>query len=244
MPKQPPSIPNRNLLKERLVTKEGLQFLPQRGSLSRCVLRYRDFINAYHSNNNSSSNEGGQEQDNTSSSALVLQNAQNELITELKLHDLEMRKVSLTSKAILTELQHYESLSKETSESIDQIRNDINQLKEKLIFEQKVRKHREEYEELAKQANRRPAVSVTKRKLDNVNKDIEDLLVKKQRNDEMITLKRKQFQSLMQNIFDLKNSLDEDEVRKDIIENCRKEADPSTDEGDVTKDESYDVKET
>lgn len=217
MPKQPPTTPNPDLLKERLITKETIQIVPQRGTLSKCAIRFRDYLQAYHAlvsinTSDSTTQELEQIQQN-------LKNAQSELTTELKLHDLEMRKVSLASQSTITELQHYETLHTDTNENIIQIRKDIDVLKEKLTHEQKVRKHREEYEDLAKMASKRPSVYITKRKLEQVYEDIEELEAKKKRTSSMIDMKRKQFHGLMQNIFDLKNSLEEDDVRKDIEKN-------------------------
>ncbi len=242
MPKQPPTTPNPDLLKERLITKEGLALIPQRGTLSKCAIRFRDYLQAYHALV-SSSTAAIDTSDSTTQELEQLQqnlkNAQSDLITELKLHDLEMRKVSLASQSTITELQHYENLYTDTNENIIQIRKDIDVLKEKLTHEQKVRKHREEYEDLAKMASKRPSVYITKRKLEQVHKDIEEIEVKKKRTSSMIDMKRKQFHGLMQNIFDLKNSLEEDDVRKEIEKNVNQLDDKAKEKGEEDVENLY-----
>lgn len=212
---------DKEMSRERLITKGGNMLVPLRGSLSQCVLRYRAFLQALASVNSlkqklSTTTATNEEKEEIKLKNQHLKNTKNILIRELKLHDLEMRKVFLNSKAGTAELDHYEVVANDTRESITQIRQEIDQFKEKLTFEQKVRKNRVEYEGLAKKAINRSSAYVTKRKLHQVRSDIVDLEMKKHKTVEKVEVRRKQFQGLIQNIFDLKNSLEEDTAKQNI----------------------------
>ena len=176
-------------------------------------------------NDKDNETEKKDEQSDSSSPISRLEHAKIEVINALKLHDLEMRKVALGCKATVSELQYYEVIAKETNESILQIKREIETLREKLNHEKKVRKNREEYEGLAKQASKRSPALVTKRKLKQVHSDIKELEMKRRKTNERIEMRRKQFQGLMQSIFDLKNSLDEDDARKEIERNVKERED-------------------
>lgn len=154
-----------------------------------------------------------------------LEHAKNQVISGLKLHDLEVRKVSLGCKAAVSELQYYEVVANKTNQSILQIKKEIEALRRKLNHEKVVRKNREEYEGLAKQAGKRSPALVTKRKLEQVHSDIKELEIDRRNTNERIEMRRKQFQGLMQNIFDLKNSLDEEDTRENIKRDIKERID-------------------
>lgn len=223
-PNKPISTIDNSVYIERLITKEGQMLVPQRGTLSKCAIRYRDFLyeiqqlllSTAGNNDPTEEVEEKERQIITTTTMDKINKIKKELIAELKLHNLEMAKIALSSKAKRSELQHYDKTSLDTHGSIVKIKREIGALKDKLEYERKVRKNREEYEELAKMASKREAAFVTKRKLERVYSDIQDLEGKEEVADGMIEMRRKQFRGLMQNIFDLKNSLEEDEARKDL----------------------------
>lgn len=238
-----------SILRERLISRESTTISVNRGSLSKCAIRFRDLLRAlaqqqhqqqYQQQGNNAQVDTETDKNNEEADITErIQLARDELILELTLHDVEMRKTALESKATMIELDHYETLSKETSESIEQTRNEIDSLKQKLAHEQKVRTHREEYETLARMANKWTPVFATKRKLEQVSLDIEKLQLKKQKADSQTEMRRKQFQGLMQNIFDLKNSLEEDTARQEIEDNVKSSKQDESGSGNNTDDLLY-----
>ncbi len=235
---------NSDHVNERVVTKQCLAFRPQRGTLAKCTLRFRAFLHAVIQLQHQRQHQQQQKDEQSSSSfssTPKIEQAKNELITELKLYDLEMRKTSLTSKATLTELDYYEHLSKEKQETIQQTKNEIEQLKQKLAHEQKVRKNREEYESIAKEALKKESSYVQKRKLEELSKDIEELQEKRRKAGQQVETRRKQFQGLMQNIFDLKNSLEEESVKEEIESNIQKDRDGKGKINDQNDDQDGDL---
>mmetsp|Transcript_28371 Transcript_28371/g.35093 ORF Transcript_28371/g.35093 Transcript_28371/m.35093 type:complete len:267 (-) Transcript_28371:605-1405(-) len=234
----------------RLITKEGLSLTAVRGSLSKCVLRYRDFIQE------ATSTTSAPTPDDTTPDTTTDTTTPNpdpdpdpnqhqnqttikkDLISQLQLHNIEMRKLAFSTQATTSDLQHYDTLTQETTESINQTRNEIHQLKKILDHEQKVRKNRYEYEALAKMASVRPSSFATKRKLEVVYKEIEEIEVKKKKAEFELDVRRKQFQGLIQNIFDLKNSLEEDSLRSEIEDRVKEDGDGGGSE--LTKDNAND----
>lgn len=195
-------------LKQRLITKEGQNLQSTRGSLSKCAMRMLEFTKA--------TQTAAQFPDNEK-----LKSLGNELIRELKLHDLEMKKMDLGVKAAEAELANYDSIREQTKGSIVKARGEIDDLRAALEHEIKVRKNRQEYEALAKTARNGEPSRVTKRKLVEERTEIDQQQETVQKIQKKLNVKGKQFHLLMQSIADLKRGIDEEEMQGTIEKQAR-----------------------
>jgi len=190
---------NNESFRERLATKEGQNLTATRGSLSKCVLRCRDFTEKiFHLVQNETNCE-------MAFDAVSLERLKDELTSDLKLHDLEMRKSTLSASAAEVELKYYATIAECTKSSISECKLEIKKLKRKLSHELGVRGSREEYESLAKEANSHAPRVITEAKINELNISINKLRKRNSENDAELELREKQFQLLMQSIFDLKS---------------------------------------
>lgn len=200
-------------LRKRILTKEGISLIPERGSLSKCALRFREFaqLSLVAASTNGCNNAIGQV-DHLS----LLKSVKEELAREFQLHDLGMKKLALGAKAAESELDYYASLADGTQSSIAECKEEINTLKKTLLHEKQVLMNREEYETLAKMAASQPSSRLTKQQLEKVRGEIEEIRRKEHKAEKELGMKEKQFQLLMQSIYDLKSSLEEDTLREKL----------------------------
>jgi uncharacterized small protein (DUF1192 family) len=145
-----------------------------------------------------------------------LKSASNQLTREIKLHDLEMKKMALGAQAAQAELSYYDSIGEKTQNSIANVREEIEKLRADLAQETKVRKNREEYEALAKMASDREPSRDTKRKLEVIHSEMEKIRNDTDKRQRKLDVKGKQFHLLSQCIADLKNGLEEDKIRAQV----------------------------
>ena len=214
----PPLTLDPETLRERLLTREG-GVSAARGSLSKCAQRYRGFVEQVLSAAESPSSV-------TDELADGIEEAKQSLQWELSLHVLEMRKLVLVAEAAEAELARYDDAQLQIEADMEDCRGEIEALKTQLTHEKRVRRHREEYETLAAVANRRPARRRTERNLAQVTADIEKVRKEEARAVKELEVREKQFQLLMQSIFDLKANLSEDIKRREL------ESPQCLDEGD------------
>ena len=203
---------------KRLIVREGHSRM--RGTLSKCIIKYRDFIKQ--AQKVSSENEETKHE-----SLTKLKELASSLKLELQLNNLEIQKMefmSLTSK----DEDEYNKVSQTLEESIQTSKSDIETLKHTLQHEKKIRKNLEEYEEMAKLAAKYPSKKVSSEKLAGVKRKMDGVYDEEQKLDVENDVRKKQFQILLQSIFDLKSTLEEDE--KEV----------KTD-GDATTDASKDI---
>lgn len=199
-------------LRQRLITKEGQNLQATRGSLSKCALRMLEFTKA---------TQAAAQDPDDKTIVLELQSVGNELMRELKLHDLEIKKMALGTQAAEAELQYYDYIREETQGSIAEIRSDIEKLRVDLELEMKIRKNRQEYEALAKTASNRSSSKISKRKLAEEQKDIHDLKNEGHKIQKKLEVKGRQFHLLMQSIADLKRGIEEEELQGNIEQEVR-----------------------
>jgi len=197
-------------LRQRILTKEGQSLIAARGSLSKCALQFREF--AQQSIIAATNIDGDRQVDNLTS----LKSVKEDLARELQLHNLEMQKLALGAKAAESELAYYASLADGTQSSISKCRNEIDSLKTTLTHEKRVLKNRQEYESLAKMAVFRPSSRLTKQQLERIRAEIKEIRTKEHKAEKELEVKEKQFQLLMQSIYDLKSSLEEDATRAEL----------------------------
>ncbi len=202
-------------LRTRLITKENQSLSATRGSLSKCAIKMREFDKATQA-------VEGETNDDT---LKTLRIAAGEIIRELKLHDLEMKKLALGSRAADAELSHYGNLQIATEQSIESVRGEIDDLKQSYAEEIKRRQRIGEYETLAKMAGSRPPGKITKRKLQLIEGEMDEIKKETVKVQKKLDVKGKQFHLLIQSISDLNNGIEEDKLIAETIEEPSHEGD-------------------
>lgn len=133
-----------------------------------------------------------------------------------------MNKTSIIKQTCQREIENYKELEKTISIlvlcyifhidiQINQIKNNIHELKEKLNIANEIRDHRMEYETLAKQIEEFPSRLETKRSVQELDEEIQQLEERKKVLTETLNRRRNQFLLLMRTIHDLKYDLGSDE---------------------------------
>jgi len=184
----PPPLDN-DAMQERL--------LMHKGSLTRCVSRYREFAEQVLVPPLTEKCMDFSSIDSTA----------DDLIRDLKRHDIEMRKLTLSANAANDQLIFYSSTTESTLSSISKINGEINKLKLSLSHEKMVKKNREEYEALAKMASPFPARRETEEKLKLIQVEMDDVSRREESAIKELEVREKQFQLFVQSLFDLKSSL-------------------------------------
>jgi hypothetical protein len=189
------------IMHTRLITREliGGPKSPK-GSLTKCSLRFRDLCYKLSS--------GSYEKEDIESTVLALKG-------EIKLLNLEMRKLKLVEMAMDADLLEYVELQSHIESSKESNKQDIMDLQQTLTAEKLVRRDKQEYEALAKMANALPSKRQTTLKLSAVQRDLDNLKGQEGQRDKELGIREKQFQLLLQCIFDLKSTLKEDEDNPD-----------------------------
>jgi len=179
----------------RLITKEyfGGRSNP-RGTIAKCSLKFRDMCHQLSTS---------QHQADASS---IIEDVQR----ELQMHNLEMRKMALMERSMEADLKEYDQLQQFLDSSKHKIREEIKTLQQSLASERLIRNDKLEYEALAKIVNTLPSKMETQEKLNVVQKELDVLKDEEVQRDSELGIREKQFQLLLQSIFDLKSSLEED----------------------------------
>ena len=189
-PFQVPPLSNETI-KERLETGAH----GSRGSLTKCAARYRTFLETIHA----------EEAD-----ADAIERSKQELEQELQLYQVEVHKMSLCLQTFQQELTQLESSVEETRTVIHEKKEQLIALRSKQIRSKQVWGYKEEYEALAKMGNHRPSRAILEKRLLLTQKQIQLALSAEQATKEQVQLREKQFQVLMQLMFDLKASVAEE----------------------------------
>ena len=230
-PQQQPPPVDPQTIQERLLTREGGGVL-LRGTLLKCSHKYRDYLRLVLAA--SASPSGATEEQKTE-----IRIAKESLQRELRLHALEMRKITLVADAAENELAQYEQATKQIDEDAAATRAEIDRLQTELTYEKKVRQNREEYESLAKMANVRPARRETEAKLQQIQEEMGRIAEEEAANVAELEVRAKQFHLLMQAVNDLKSTIAEDEAKKKALEEAADEEggdDVMAEDGEVADD--------
>mmetsp|Transcript_37773 Transcript_37773/g.69416 ORF Transcript_37773/g.69416 Transcript_37773/m.69416 type:complete len:258 (-) Transcript_37773:20-793(-) len=200
----PPSLSNETL-RERILTGGGTG--NARGSLTKVASRYAHFVHTLLS----SGHHDGENVSRTSSSttaAAVLQ-------TELLLHDLEIRKLILSSKASDGNSTRYSSTLSQMQTSLTTTQRDIESLTATLANERRVKHNREEYNALAKMGNEKhPPIRVTTLELEKVQRDMQGVRKEVEEAQWELRVRERQMRVFMASLGDLKATLREEDWKK------------------------------
>ena len=189
-------------LRERILTSGAGN---ARGSLTKVASQYRDFIHQL----TRTRSDCGADDNNKSKSAAAATN----LKTELLLHDVEIRKLILSSKATHGNSSTYTSTLTRMQSSLSSIQQDIETLTSTYLQQGQIHSRRKEYNALAKLANEQhPPIHKTKNELEQIQEQIQ--LVGREVNEATLklTVREKQLRLLMSCLGDLKASLNEEEM--------------------------------
>lgn len=194
-------------LRERILTSGAGN---ARGSLTKVASQYRDFIHQVMRTRSDAAND-----DDTNNNKLST--AADNLKTELLLHDLEVRKLILSSKAYTGNSSTYNSTLQQMQSSLSTIQNDIESLTTTLLQQRQIHSKRREYNALAKISNEKhPPIHKTQCELDKVTEQIEQVQSEVEVATAKLHLREKQLRTLMSCLGDLKASLNEEEMMKQV----------------------------
>mmetsp|Transcript_4600 Transcript_4600/g.8243 ORF Transcript_4600/g.8243 Transcript_4600/m.8243 type:complete len:254 (-) Transcript_4600:485-1246(-) len=225
----PPSLSNETL-RERILTGGGTG--NARGSLTKVASRYAHFVHslalAHHDDNDENANHAS-----SSAAATALQ-------TELLLHDLEIRKLILSSKASDGNSSRYSSTLSQMQTALATTQSDIESLTSTLANERRVKRHREEYDALAKMGNdQHPPIRTTQKELERVQREIESVEEEVREARWELTARERQMRLFMASLGDLKSTLREEELKEERVVN-RSHADASLMKGKKRKHNNVD----
>ena len=232
VPQQPPPV-DPQTIQERLLTREGGGVVA-RGSLLKCSHRYREYVQLVLAVAAASPSGGGA----TEEQKAEIRAAKESLQRELRLHALEMRKITLVADAAHDELAQYEEASRQIDSDVSATRAEIGRLQTELTYEKQVRQNREEYEKVAKMANARPARRQTEEKLRQIQEEMRSIAEEEATNVAELEVRSKQFHLLMQAVNDLKSTIAEDETKKRVLEEAAdgEGGDMMVEDGEVADD--------
>ncbi|XP_048243149.1 THO complex subunit 7 homolog [Haliotis cracherodii] len=129
-----------------------------------------------------------------------------------------MEKSLLVYEMNLREQEHYDQLSKDIEKKIKSATSQIAECKTELQQAKRIRKNRQEYDSLAKVIQKHPDRQDTTRQLQSLDKELTSQTETKQKLEEKLELRRKQFLVLITAIHELQRILDEDEKAEEAME--------------------------
>jgi THO complex subunit 7 len=166
--------------------------------------------------------------------AAAIEDQKQALERELRLHDLEMRKLMMVAQSASVELAHYDASEAQIERSMDECKSEIEALKQELRNEKIVRRHREEYEALAKAATARQPRQKTEQRVQSLESEVATVTAKELRVRKDLQLREKQFHLVVQSVFNLQSSIAEDgSIEEGLIENPDEAIGEDGDSGDA-----------
>jgi len=213
-------LTDEQILRARLLTRDSVVIGP---SLSRVAAKLADL--AFQTSPAGSADAG------------AVQLAHDQLVRELLLIQLEMDKLSSVFPMCDAETAQYEELERSVTTQIDAAQSDISRLKEELVQQRRLRRHREECEAMAALVDRFPARSATKEALGQAQAQVDVLQQKLEATTAHMERRAKQFRLLLQTTTDLMRTLDEDaEIKQEVEAAQAEEVHDQDDDGDEDKD--------
>ena len=203
----PPSLSNETL-RERILTGGGTG--ATRGSLTKVATRYSEFLQSLTSATNDSSDN------NDNNTTDTIQSAAAALETELSLHDLEIRKLLLSSQASDYNSSQYTQTLHDMQNTLKSTQSDIQSLTSTLITERQIKSNRVEYNALAKLANDQKLnpVRITQNELNQIEEEINIVQKEVTYVQYELCVKEKLMRCFMSSLGDLTSMLKEEEIKK------------------------------
>lgn len=136
--------------------------------------------------------------------------ASNAAIRDLGLYGLEIDKAELVASSCKQQLVDYEVLEKQVCAMVESTQADIETLTADLRVAKKERSHKEQYEALAKLVNKHSSKPKSRAEQAKIELELQKLGGEKEKLEEQIKIRGKQFAVLMATIDDLTRTLVED----------------------------------
>ena len=242
-PPPPPllsSVLSQETLRERILTGGGGVGNVR---LSKVASLYADFRRALQQLQLPSSSTSADGVATTAAAAIIA--AQHALQTELNLHDLEMHKLLLSSRACDGNSSRHDASLTQMESILESTRNDIQHLSSTLTAERQIKHNLEEYNALAKLGNLNkhahninPPICITKLELEQVQQSILKVNQEIEQAQSEIMVREKQLRVVMASLGDLRSTLLEEEVKKrgqqEAVELEEGESAPSSTQGGTT----------
>ncbi|XP_062959498.1 THO complex subunit 7 homolog isoform X2 [Cynocephalus volans] len=125
--------------------------------------------------------------------------------------EFSMDKTLLVYDMNLREMENYENIYKEIERSIAGAHARIAECKKQILQAKRIRKNRQEYDALAKEIQHHPDRHETLKELEVLGKELERLAHIKESVEDKLELRRKQFHVLLSTIYELQQTLENDE---------------------------------
>ncbi|KAJ8789002.1 hypothetical protein J1605_022408 [Eschrichtius robustus] len=133
------------------------------------------------------------------------------MLSTLSRCEFSMGKTLLVYDMNLREMKNYEKTYKEIECSIAEAREKIAECKKQILQAKRTRKYHQEYDALAKVIHRHPDRRETLKKLEALGKELKHLSHIKESVEGNLEWKRKQFYVLLSILYELKQTLENDE---------------------------------
>jgi len=182
------------ILKNRLIYKDAI--------IKRSFKKYLQFINLL-TDNTSNVDDG-------SSSSEKIQSAYISLIKDLSNFELGIQKATTISETSKEELQYYETLFKQKELEIENEKQEIQKLKERLAYEKTQRQYKEQYLALYRLINEKPSIDQTEKEIETAQKELNEISEQTLKTNNKLDLRTKQFQLLLHTLGELEKNLDDD----------------------------------
>lgn len=200
------------ILRQRLIQGIGAGNAA-RGSLSKCSIKYRDFLAVYLAGEN----------------ADEVEKAKQDLVRDVGMYQVDMKKFTLSLLAATDDIRGVETQISDIESRIESVQADIEALRTVHPQAKQVRRNLEEYEALAKMACTRPSRRVSEERAAKVKSELEQFEASILKSNEDKSIREKQFHLFMQSMFDLKESFEDESETMDDYE----KQDEEEDEGEV-----------
>lgn len=155
------------------------------------------------------------------------QAAYDRMLCQLAQCEFTVKKSEFASKMMENELKNYEAISKTIDSGIEHAKVQIDQSKQNLVLAKKIRKHRMEYDALAKIISEQPDRKETTQKLEVLNKELNELKDSRKQLQGHLEMRRNEFTVLMRSIRELQTKLDNPEANGEGADNGLENIDDS-----------------
>lgn len=139
------------------------------------------------------------------------------MLAQLSQCEFAITKSDFASKMMKQELKNYEVISQTIDSGIEHAKSQIEQSKENLVLAKKIRKHRMEYDVLAKIITQQPDRKKTTEKLEALKKDLSELENNRRQLQRKLEIRRNEFSVLMRSIKELQTKLDDENEENDSV---------------------------
>ena len=184
------------LLEKRLLTRDSALSV---SSVSKCASRMQQYLTALQSGDDG------------------VKQVKEALIRDITMYKIEMSQAMEATMMCDRELDESKAIEKVVEEDINRAELDISNLTKELNEQKSIRKHKEECELLARLVNTLPGKSAVGKDIAKAEDALSQLREQSQSAEYKVTMRTKQFQVLLQTIFDMKRNLEEESEQQALL---------------------------